>query len=131
MNQAIVDRIVNGVLYEGYILYPYRPSVKNRQRWTFGGLYPPCYCEAHPGSDNWFLQTECLLEGDENTRLEVSVRFLHLVNRLVGKLDRPLSHPGGSGHEQDATAEPPAYHVVEKLQVGNQLLITWQEAVER
>ena len=40
MNQAIVDRIVNAVLYEGYILYPYRPSVKNRQRWTFGGVYP-------------------------------------------------------------------------------------------
>ena len=29
------------VLYEGYLLYPYRPSsVKNRQRWTFGGLFP-------------------------------------------------------------------------------------------
>ena len=24
----------------GLLLYPYRPSVKNRQRWTFGGLYP-------------------------------------------------------------------------------------------
>ena len=46
MNQALVDRIVNAVLYEGYLLYPYRPSVKNRQRWTFGGLYPRSYCEA-------------------------------------------------------------------------------------
>ncbi len=41
MNQALVDQIANAVLYEGYLLYPYRPSVKNRQRWTFGGLYPP------------------------------------------------------------------------------------------
>ena len=40
MNKALVDQIVDAVLYEGYILYPYRPSVKNRQRWTFGGLYP-------------------------------------------------------------------------------------------
>ena len=40
MNQALVDQIASAVLYEGYILYPYRPSVKNRQRWTFGGLVP-------------------------------------------------------------------------------------------
>jgi len=40
MNQTIVDQIAAAVLYEGYMLYPYRPSVKNRQRWTFGGLYP-------------------------------------------------------------------------------------------
>ena len=44
MNRTIVDRIADAVLYEGYILYPYRPSIKNRQRWTFGGLYPEAYC---------------------------------------------------------------------------------------
>ena len=41
MNLARVEPIVNAVLYEGYMLYPYRASsVKNRQRWTFGGIYP-------------------------------------------------------------------------------------------
>jgi len=40
MNRTLVDQIADAVLYEGYLLYPYRPSVKNRQRWTFGGLYP-------------------------------------------------------------------------------------------
>src|SRR5580704_7360831 len=31
-----VESVVQAVLYEGYMLYPYRPSsVKNRQRWTF------------------------------------------------------------------------------------------------
>ena len=40
MDTAHVDRLVNALLYEGYLLYPYRPSVKNTQRWTFGGLYP-------------------------------------------------------------------------------------------
>ena len=44
MNFAPVDAIVKAVLYEGYILYPYRASnVKNRQRWTFGGVYPRDY----------------------------------------------------------------------------------------
>jgi hydrogenase maturation protease len=47
MNQALVDQIVEAVLYEGYILYPYRPSIKNRERWTFGGLYPRVFCEMH------------------------------------------------------------------------------------
>ena len=44
MNLAPVEAIVKAVLYEGYILYPYRASnVKNRQRWTFGGVYPRDY----------------------------------------------------------------------------------------
>ena len=46
MNQALVDQIASAVLYEGYILYPYRPSVKNRQRWTFGGLVPRAYSQS-------------------------------------------------------------------------------------
>ncbi len=50
MNRALVDQIASAVLYEGYILYPYRPSVKNRQRWTFGGLVPRAYSEAQ-GAD--------------------------------------------------------------------------------
>ena len=38
---STVDQVANAVLYEGYILYPYRPSaVKNRQRWNFGVVYP-------------------------------------------------------------------------------------------
>ena len=49
MNRALVDPIANAVLYEGYILYPYRPAVKNRQRWTFGGLYPEAYCRQTAG----------------------------------------------------------------------------------
>ena len=51
MNAALVDGIVKAVLYEGYMLYPYRPSVKNRQRWTFGGLYPRAYCAAQGAGD--------------------------------------------------------------------------------
>ena len=89
MNRAIVDRIADAVLYEGYILYPYRPSVKNRQRWTFGGLFPREYSEAQAGSDAWATQTECLAQGDERTTLRVKVRFLHLLARTVGELERP------------------------------------------
>ena len=94
MNQALVDQIVDAVLYEGYILYPYRPSVKNRQRWTFGGLYPRGYCEAQEAGDAWSMQTECLVRGRGNTVVRVEVRFLHLQARLVGQLDVPCRRAG-------------------------------------
>lgn len=111
MNQPMMDRIAHAVLYEGYILYPYRPSTKNRQRWTFGGLFPRDYCR--DGSDNWAMQTECLLEGNDETIVQIKVRFLHLLDRQIGV-----------GDESD-------FRPVESLQVGARLLQTWQEAVER
>src|SRR5271156_4101025 len=79
MSQALVDQIASAVLYEGYILYPYRPSVKNRQRWTFGGLVPRTYSQANGETDPWEMQTECLVTGGPGTVLTVSVRFLQLV----------------------------------------------------
>ena len=77
-----VDAIARAVLYEGYLLYPYRPSsVKNQVRWTFGGLLPRDYSEATGGSDPWTMRTECLLLGAEGCRLDVTVRFLRLLER--------------------------------------------------
>ena len=67
MNQALVDQIASAVLYEGYILYPYRPSVKNRQRWTFGGLVPRAYSQAQGRDRAWEMQTECLVVGGPAT----------------------------------------------------------------
>src|SRR5262245_12405879 len=108
MNPTLVDRIVNAVLYEGYILYPYRPSVKNRQRWTFGGLYPRSYSEAQAGTDPWMCQTECLVYSRGDARLSLRVRFLHLQLRRVVGVELG---PGG-----DLAPGRPD---------------TWQEAVER
>jgi hydrogenase maturation protease len=124
VNLAPVDSIANAVLYEGYLLYPYRASsVKNRQRWTFGGLYPRSYSQTQRGSDAWSMQTECLVEGACNTVLEVKLRFLHLVAREVGELAEPLP-------ELPPAGDPP-FRVVEALTVGSQVFRTWQEAVER
>jgi len=91
-----VEKIANAVLYEGYMLYPYRPSaVKNRQRFTFGVLYPREYCDAQAGSDNWQTQTECLVLGSGATSLEVKVRFLQMVAEvnLQEGVERALSIP--------------------------------------
>ena len=44
MNSQAVRDIARAILYEGYMLYPYRRSaMKNRQRWSFGVLYPPAW----------------------------------------------------------------------------------------
>jgi hypothetical protein len=69
-----VRRIADAVLYEGHMLYPYRPSsLKNRQRWTFGGVYPPAYARAT--ADRSRAGFECTAEGEAPT-VEVELRFL-------------------------------------------------------
>lgn len=79
MNARRVEEIANAVLYEGYILYPYRPSsLKNRQRFNFGVLYPRDYCASQTGAEAWRVRTECLLLGDAQTCLDVKIRFLQL-----------------------------------------------------
>ena len=79
MNLARVEQIAKAVLYEGYMLYPYRPSsVKNRQRFNFGVLYPEAYCDAQEGTDPCSIQTECLIRGNCNSTIEARLRFLHL-----------------------------------------------------
>lgn len=123
MNRALVDCIADAVLYEGYILYPYRPSIKNRQRWTFGGLYPEAYCRTVDNGDVSRNQTECLVSGTATTTLEVVVRFLHLTDRLVGEVLSPLA-------EWSQDSEPP-FRAVPALRVGEQLWHAWQEAEER
>ncbi len=128
MNLSLVERIVNAVLYEGYILYPYRPSaVKNQQRWNFGALYPQTYSEAQAGTDACTMQTECLVLGDERTPLEVKLRFLHLVTREVGM---PVADMGVETAPQFSVADS-CFRVVGSLEVGNQIFQTWQEAIER
>ncbi len=72
MTQTLVDRIVGATLYEGYILYPYRPtSVKNRVRWTFGGVFPRAYAEQAGGSERSAVTTECLLRAGSGARVTV------------------------------------------------------------
>jgi len=122
MNLDQVEKIANAVLYEGYILYPYRSSsVKNQQRWNFGALCPQSYSLAQSGTEAWQMQTECLVEGNGHTALDVKVRFLHLVAREIGQLETPLPE----------LQKETNFHLVGAFEVGGQTYRTWQEAVER
>ncbi|HEY5953173.1 MAG TPA: hypothetical protein VIT18_02345 [Terrimicrobiaceae bacterium] len=117
MNRALVDAIVSAVLYEGYILYPYRASAKkNRQRFTFGRVYPEAYSVAQNGAEPSAMQTECLVQG-LSAILEINVRFLHPMAREVGRVAPP--------------ADRDSFESVPELRVDDELYQTWHEVVER
>jgi hypothetical protein len=121
-----IDRIAEAVLYEGYILYPYRASSrKNRQRFTFGRVYPQAYGEAQNGAEPFTMQTQCLLRSlGERPTLQVRIRFLHPLERSVGLLPEPVP-------ELPADIGTGSFAIVPELRVDDKLYQTWQEAVER
>jgi hydrogenase maturation protease len=108
-----IREIADAVLYEGYILWPYRRSaLKNQQRWTFGGVYPRSHSEGRE-DDPWKFRTEVLVEGPPDARVEVGVRFLQVVRRDVFRRT-------GTG-----------LRLVDQLSVGAERHLSWEEAVER
>jgi hypothetical protein len=117
MNAERVAAIASAVLYEGYILYPYRPSaLKNRQRFNFGVLAPRD-CRAVDPSTPSFIQAQCLATVPERAledrvspraRVMIFVRFLHLTTRRVER------GPKSGAVDRDALPEG-----------------EWQEAIER
>src|SRR6201991_2779731 len=79
--QAVARAVADAVLYEGYILYPYRASAqKNRSRWQFGVLMPPGLTAADP-SETSSMQAECVFEHRGQPAVEVTVRFLQVQRR--------------------------------------------------
>ena len=82
MNFDGAEKIAAAILYEGYILYPYRPTaIKNRQRWNFGTLYPRVYAQAQRPEEPYRLVAECLVVADAQASLDVRLRFLQLVRQ--------------------------------------------------
>jgi hypothetical protein len=117
MTTPLLDQIVDAVLYEGYMLYPYRPSSKKNRggRFTFGRVYPKDYSEFQLGAEPCLKQTECLLQvSGKEPALEVAVRFLHPMWREAGYVS-----PEGS------------FQVVPRLLAAGKSYQTWQEATER
>ena len=117
MSFELAQKVADAVLYEGYVLYPYRASAaKNRIRWQFGVVAPRGYSDLG-GSEPWAMQTECLIEPEDAApELDLRVRFLQVQARTIEEsLDI-----GGS-----------AFRPVETLAIGDQILVTWEEGVER
>jgi len=108
-------KVADAVLYEGYLLYPYRRSAqKNRTRFQFGVLMPPPYraVDEHEPSAS---QTECLIECPADAELDIGLRFLHLQRRTAQRI------------EPDTGAATD----VDTLRIGETEHGSWDEAVER
>jgi hypothetical protein len=102
-----VRAIADAVLYEGYLLYPYRASsAKNQVRWQWGVLVPPsCVDTAERSSTS----TSMLAEPAPGAVLHVRVRFLQLQRRTVEVAGVPVT----------------------SVTIGDTEYTTWDEAVER
>jgi hypothetical protein len=115
MTFEAAQKVADAVLYEGYLLYPYRASSdKNRVRFQFGVVAPRNYSIADE-SETWEMQTECLVEAFDDTWFDVRVRFLQLQARTVEAVD-PTA-PGG-------------FSRVASLEVAGEPLQSWDEAIE-
>lgn len=120
---ASLDRIravADAVLYEGYLLYPYRAtSRKNQVRWQFGVLGPQGADNAGLGEDA-HLSLDCLVDAKADERLweiqatlSFHVRFLQLQERRTEQVQ------DGGG-----------YLAVPELRVGAERWFSWDEAVD-
>ena len=113
VDSAVWERaraLADAVLYEGYLLYPYRAtSAKNLQRWQFGVLGPPGAADAGLGEDP-HLTAEFLVR--DCTQLRFTVRFLHLQNRRAQRW------------------EDHSWIPVQELVTPTGSWLTWDEAVE-
>jgi hypothetical protein len=111
----LARKVADAVLYEGYLLYPYRASAaKNQARWQFGVLMPRRWSEDGP-DEPWATRTECLLEPEEATTVRVLVRFLHVQAKTVETVD----------------VEAGTFHEADTLPVDGSELVPWDEAAEQ
>lgn len=122
--------IADTILYEGYILYPYRASHGKNQakvRWQFGVLVPQGHAAANPlppgaeslkgtvsgAAETWYSRTECIAEPrSDGATLDVRLRFLQVQFRVVEE------------RNADDTHTP-----VEQIKVDDQLYVTWEEGL--
>jgi hypothetical protein len=103
--------VADAVLYEGYLLYPYRgTSSKNQSRWQFGVLGPPGAADAGLGEDD-ALAAQFLVDGAQ--AITLVVRFLQLQRR---RAQRELADGG--------------FRSVDQLTTPTGSWLNWDEAVE-
>ncbi len=110
---AAARAIADAVLYEGYVLYPYRASArKNQLRWQFGVLVPQRQA-GFDDSERWSLRTECIVDPGSSPRLHVRVRCLQVQHRRIEE-----AITGGR------------FRPTESLSVDDATWVEWDEAVE-
>ncbi len=115
-----IRKLADAILYEGYVLYPYRASaIKNRHRWAFGSVFPNDYQGI--GDEVSTMKTEILLHSKSDAKLDIVLRFLQAQRRQVCKLV----------DEKQCASDKELYQTVATLDVEGQQYVSWDEAIER
>lgn len=112
---APAQTVADALLYEGYVLYPYRassPKNQNALRWQFGVLVPPGHRTGDEPSEQ---RTECLIEDTGGgASISLRLRFLRVRSRTV-----------------EATTSNGGYEPCARLEVDDgDEVIPWEEAEE-
>ena len=120
MSLELARRVADAVLYEGYLLYPYRAtSGKNQVRWQFGVLGPLGAARAGTGEDS-HLSMQCLLRVGRDQEppavFEIHIRFLQVQRRTAQTLSPDQGRTG--------------FVDVPELRIDDQRWFSWDEAVE-
>jgi hypothetical protein len=111
---AAARAVADAVLYEGYVLYPYRASSrKNQIRWQFGVLTPRAFSETD-GSERWFMRTECLVDPGRVSQLSIRIRCLQ------------VQHRGVEVAEDDGS-----FVAVESVEIDGTSYVEWDEAIDQ
>jgi hypothetical protein len=114
---ASARAVADAVLFEGYLLYPYRASArKNQLRWQFGVLAPPAYV-AGVGGERASMRTSVIIDPGSAPVLTVRVRCLQVQQRV-------LEAAGDEGGDE-------AFTPTDKLRVDDSMWVPWDEAVVR
>ncbi|MFD8413572.1 hypothetical protein ACFV2Q_17675 [Streptomyces sp. NPDC059650] len=109
---ALARQVADAVLFEGYVLYPYRASAaKNRMRWQFGVLVPPAWGPRH--GEHSGQRTELVAEPRGDASVAVELRFLHAQRRTV----------------EEARADG-SFAAVPELHLPDRVLVPWDEGRE-
>lgn len=102
----VARQVADAVLYEGYVLFPYRASAaKNQYRWQWGVVVPADDVDRVGEPDE--VGCDLLVHGEGSVR--VTARFLRLRHRQV----------------RDAEGNP-----VDRLEVDGEPVVTWDEGEE-
>ncbi|MFD7008766.1 MULTISPECIES: hypothetical protein [Rhodococcus] len=110
-----VRAVADAVLYEGYLLYPYRASSsKNQSRWQFGVLGPSGAAESGVGEEPR-MSCQTLMQAGDGAGVNVTLRFLQLQVRSIERVD----------------ADSAEFVPVDELTVAGASWLSWDEAVER
>jgi hypothetical protein len=109
----VARSVADAVLYEGYVLYPYRASSqKNQARFQWGVLVPRRFSQAD-GSERWSTRTECLVDPGPDPEVSVRIRFLQVQHRAMERWQNDRFVP------------------VDSLEVDGTLHVGWDEAREQ